>query len=436
MLRLTALALLAAPAVATAAPVTLRYTGRVLDAAGGGLNGTHNVRVTLYRNATGTGTHAVYWRRTDAVDLQDGYFSVSLDTDDTARNVDSQWFTGDVWVGVKVDTDPELSPREALVSVPKAAQAEVASSVPVITGALSASCTDGQLAVEASTNDLRYCSGGVWRTTNQVRVESVDSARQWSNGTIATSCDGYRHPTDTVNYAYSGEVGDGIYRIQPAGVVAPYTVYCDQTTDNGGWTLLGTVYGADSNNWGTSAGYWSDANTLGSVNSPFTDFKSEAWLNLDVTNAEVLWQRRYSGTLKGVARLSNNCLKSRTHFVDLFATVDYSLCCGTGQITVVQAASDSAGVAAGYEEGGASGIGGSSTNGFCWMGGDNNSNLNRGHAGWNQSTYSTCVAAGHLGYIALWSGGTQATARQDIAVTNMFSGVTSRGNNAISFFAR
>ena len=27
------------------------------------------------------------------------------------------------------------------------------------------------------------------------------------------------------------------------------TVYCNMTTDGGGWTLLGTIYGGDGNNW-------------------------------------------------------------------------------------------------------------------------------------------------------------------------------------------
>jgi len=73
-------------------------------------------------------------------------------------------------------------------------------------------------------------------------LTSGDAGR-WEDGTYATSCDGYRHPTAGL-YTYTGSTGDGWYTVDPdgGGGVDPYEVYCDQTTSSGGvdggWTLI------------------------------------------------------------------------------------------------------------------------------------------------------------------------------------------------------
>ncbi len=59
--------------------------------------------------------------------------------------------------------------------------------------------------------------------------------RAWTDGTFAQSCEGYIRPT-TAEHIYAGATGNGVYRIFPGG--APIDVYCDQNTDDGGWTLL------------------------------------------------------------------------------------------------------------------------------------------------------------------------------------------------------
>lgn len=73
-------------------------------------------------------------------------------------------------------------------------------------------------------------------TPSSVSVaQHPEGYRTWSNGTLAASCLAYRSPP--APYLYSGATGDGVYRISPAGQSAQ-DVYCDMTSEGGGWTLV------------------------------------------------------------------------------------------------------------------------------------------------------------------------------------------------------
>ena len=92
--------------------------------------------------------------------------------------------------------------------------------------------------------------------------------------------------------------------------------------------------------------------------------------------------------------------------------------CGKSEITVVTPASSNTGLSASnYREGsGSSGLDGSDTNGWCWNGGDNQSNTFKGHAGWNQSSYG-CYGAGHLAYVGVFTNGSTQYTNSDITGT-------------------
>jgi hypothetical protein len=70
--------------------------------------------------------------------------------------------------------------------------------------------------------------------TSPVTIEASGVSRRWSDGTYAVACWQYRDPPS--GYSYSGATGDGRYTIKPGALA--FDVYCDMTTDGGGYTLV------------------------------------------------------------------------------------------------------------------------------------------------------------------------------------------------------
>jgi len=61
-------------------------------------------------------------------------------------------------------------------------------------------------------------------------------SRNWSDGTYAIAC--YQYINPPAGHAYTGATGNGAYTIEPMGTNTPFAVYCDMTTDQGGWTMV------------------------------------------------------------------------------------------------------------------------------------------------------------------------------------------------------
>jgi len=87
----------------------------------------------------------------------------------------------------------------------------------------------------------RWASGCVYvRDEHTIQptgaLTQVDPGR-WDTGDVAFSCLDYRSPAP--GYAFTGpSAADGYYLIDPDGSGTSLTVYCDMTTDGGGWTCV------------------------------------------------------------------------------------------------------------------------------------------------------------------------------------------------------
>jgi hypothetical protein len=310
---------------ASAADVELNYTGRVVDALGTPVTGSHTVRVGLYDVASGG---APLWTAPFATTLEGGYFNVVLATGDGPNpTIDADWFATPVWVGLTIDSGSEMTPRQELLSGPSAAHADVATAsgsatradrVRTSSGAPALPCTPGEIVVDNVSAGLRVCvdvggGTGAWRTPSPDRVVDLDAAghRRWSDGSYATSCNSYKNPGST--FKYIGATGDGVYRIDPdgaAGATVPFDAYCDMTRDGGGWTLIANIADDDgTTNWSPFNAIWRNNTTLGSTwTNPAlaSDAKSTAYATVPGT-ALLLY---YNGTafLQTTSCLSNNNL--------------------------------------------------------------------------------------------------------------------------------
>jgi len=114
---------LRAPAAATTSTGTIAYQGRLADSAGTPITDTVNMEFRLYDVAEGSAPlWSELWTGSNAVRVSDGLFNVMLGS---LEPIPQEVVAGNdqLWLGITVGTDDEMTPRVQLGSVPFAVQA-------------------------------------------------------------------------------------------------------------------------------------------------------------------------------------------------------------------------------------------------------------------------------------------------------------------------
>jgi hypothetical protein len=111
-------------AQAQSVPPLVNYQGMLTDASGNALTGTKKIEFNLYDAATG-GNKVWGPQVFSSVPLVNGMFNVILGTTDTAGRSIAEAFGGkDRYLGIKVGDEPELGPRQQILSTPFAINAD------------------------------------------------------------------------------------------------------------------------------------------------------------------------------------------------------------------------------------------------------------------------------------------------------------------------
>jgi hypothetical protein len=139
VVRLVFAALFAAGAAAFAGdgvalvPAGLTQQGRLLDNAGQPVNGLVSFTFSIYEDAEGGDA---LWSEEQEITLDEGYFSARLG-DEGANAFPAELFSGNVrYLGIRVGSDPEMTPRQRIASVPYAFLADRAEVATNVTGAI------------------------------------------------------------------------------------------------------------------------------------------------------------------------------------------------------------------------------------------------------------------------------------------------------------
>lgn len=100
-------------------PQTLDYQGYLTDSSGVPLTGSQSLVISLYNVASGG---SALWTQASSPSLTNGRFSLVLDGSG-GNPFPAALFDQQIYLGLTVDADPEMTPRQELTSVPSAFEA-------------------------------------------------------------------------------------------------------------------------------------------------------------------------------------------------------------------------------------------------------------------------------------------------------------------------
>ncbi len=169
-------------AAVAAVPEALHFSGK-LDTGGTGYTGTVSVVFTLYTDPTSTDSDV--WTDTQSLSVSEGRFQTEL------SGVTHTMLAGGIlFLGIQVETDPEMSPRIALRSVPFARQAGNALSL----GGVAA---------------VQYATGA--HTPDEVEMSATGAVPRWGGSALVDSkmsVDSEGSMVSVGNYSSTADIGD------------------------------------------------------------------------------------------------------------------------------------------------------------------------------------------------------------------------------------
>ena len=190
------------PAAYAAVPHLIRYQGQVADSQGVPLEGPYRLTFRLYDAAT---AGAKLWEELQPnIPLTTGHFSVLLGQ---VTPLTLDW-SQSLWLSVQVGTEPELSPRQQITSVPLAIRAERAEQLtqPITPALITPQGTGSNL--DADTVDSKHASDLTNRANHTgTQTPSTISPQGSGSGLDADTVDG-KHASDLLklNDAAGGDL--------------------------------------------------------------------------------------------------------------------------------------------------------------------------------------------------------------------------------------
>ena len=214
---------LAASAVTSA----INYQGLLTDSSGNPLSGTYTMTFKLYENATdGTALDT----DTNTVTVTDGLFNTDI-------NFSTSYFDGQaLWLGIKVGSNSEMTPRQELRPVPYALS----------------------LRPGAMIKDASFTTTAAGTMAIQKPGVNVSTQYNWNPGVLINTTG---HRSDGVSVSTAGFASTGVY-VNTTGE-SSHGVYVD-TNDNFSWGLCAVTRGIMGwGVWVNTQGFFSPGVSVG-----------------------------------------------------------------------------------------------------------------------------------------------------------------------------